>query len=248
MINLDKTMEETVKNSNEEMGERTKERKKLLNSRPIFYGFLALLLAISTAKFVFEGSLRYIIFDIVAFALFVAYCIWKRRYKILALVFAVFMFGFGWFFVGMATFEGKEIAGSVNVVGRISDDIKHLRYDDDATVVLKDVRVDAKLIGNVKLTISDFGDLQVGDVISFTTQLEKVKMFELGSFNQSAYRDRTPYVAQISSKEVTVREKDVVAFDEKCRMAVKDALYKNMGGKWRLCLCGAFRRQKRFVI
>ena len=201
---------------------------KILNSRPIFYGFLALLLAISTAKFIFEGNLKYIIFDALILVLVFAYCLWKKRFKILIFIFAIFTFGLGWFFVGMSSFVGREIKDTVNVVGRISDDIKMSYYDDDATVILKDVRVNSNKIGNIRLTISDF-DLEIGDVISFTTKLDNVKMFELGTFNLSAYRDRTPYIAQVSSKDISVQGKNKIPFDEKCRMAVKSTLFKNMG-------------------
>ena len=82
-------------------------KKKLFHSRPLFYAFLALMFAVATSKFIFDGNLHYILFDVVILLVFLVYCLWAKSYKTLAVMLAVFAFGLGWYFVGMSTFEGK---------------------------------------------------------------------------------------------------------------------------------------------
>lgn len=207
-----------------------KAKKTFFHARPIFYSFLALMLAISTSKFIFEGNLKYIIFDLILIAIFVAYSIVCKRFTTLIVVLCVFLFGFGWFFVGLQTFEGREYVGEVQVVGRISDDCQLSKYGDSYSIVLKDVYVDGKKSGNIRLNLEITGqnDVKIGDIISFTGEVENVKLFELGSFQSFYYRDRTPYVASVSAESV-VKQGNKILPIEKFRLKVRDVLYKNMG-------------------
>ncbi len=206
------------------------EKKKYFNSRPLFYAFLSFLLAIATAKFIFDGNLKYIIFDAVLLFIFFAYAMWTKHFKILIVILCVFTLGLGWFFVGLSTFEGKTYTGQVQVVGRISDDVDYSTYGGSATVILKDVTIDGESAGNISLTISfdSEDDFSVGDIISFTTNVQKVKLFTLGSFNSYYYRDRTPYTASIDIDEVEFQGNSVTLI-ESFRLKIKSLLYETMG-------------------
>ncbi len=206
------------------------EKKKQFNSRPLFYVFLSFLLAIATAKFVFDGNLRYIIFDVVILLVFIVYSIWKKYFKCLAVVLCVFMLGLGWFFVGLSMFEGKTYTGQVSVVGRISDDVKYSTYGGSATIILKDVTIDGESAGNISLVLSfdSSSDFEIGDIVSFTTNVQNVKLFTLGSFNSSYYRDRTPYTASVDIDEVEIQGNSLTLI-EKFRLKVKEVLYDCMG-------------------
>ncbi len=205
-------------------------KKKVFNARPIFYGFLALMLAISTSKFIFDGNIKYLIFDFLLLAIFLGYCLWAKSYKILIVVFGMFVFGLGWYFVGVATFEGKTYSDTVTVVGRVSDDVSYSSYGGSVRVILKNVEIDGEKTGNIYLTINydDEDEIQIGDVISFSAKVENVKLFTLGNFNSQYYRKRTPYICEVDTTDITVQS-NYLTLAEKIRQSIKATLYENMG-------------------
>ena len=144
-----------------------KKRLKIFNARPIFYGFLALMLALCTSRYVFCGNLKYIILDLVLLAGFVAYCLYFKRYKIMAVILSVFVFGLGWYFVGQATFKPNQYDQVCQVCARVSDDIETSEYRQ--VVILKDVTINGKEEKNLQLTISNTykNKIEAGDLICF---------------------------------------------------------------------------------
>ncbi len=205
-------------------------KKKFFNSRPLFYAFLSLMLAIATSKFIFDGNIRYIVFDVVILLVFFGYCIWARSFKTLAVVLSVFMFGLGWFFAGVAVFEGKTYSDEVTIYGRISDDISYSDYGGSARVILKDVEIDGQSAGNIYLTLNfdSEDDFQIGDEIMFVSRVEKVKLFTLGNFNSQYYRKRTPYACEVDAKDVVVQG-NCITWDESFRLEIKETLNQHMG-------------------
>lgn len=204
--------------------------KKIFHSRPLFYGFLALLLAISTSRYIFVGNLKYIIFILLIFACFFAYCAWAKRWISFVVISSIFLFGLGWFFVGQVTFEGKIYEGESQVIGRISDDVSYSVYGNSANVVLKDVYVNGNKESNINLTIyiDSYDDFEVGDIIVFNAEVEKVSLFTLNNFNSFYYRDGTPYTSSVSSDDFVIQG-NKLHFDESFRLKMKSLLYENMG-------------------
>lgn len=204
--------------------------KKIFHSRPLFYGFLALLLAISTSRYIFVGNLKYIIFILLIFACFFAYCVWAKRWISFIVISSIFLFGLGWFFVGQVTFEGKIYEGESQVIGRISDDVSYSVYGNSANVVLKDVYINGNKESNINLTIyiDSYDDFEVGDIIVFNAEVEKVSLFTLNNFNSFYYRDGTPYTSSVSSDDFVIQG-NKLHFDESFRLKMKSLLYENMG-------------------
>ncbi len=205
-----------------------KKRLKIFNARPIFYGFLALMLALCTARYVFCGNLKYIILDLVLIVAFVGYCIFFKNYKILAIVLSVFVFGLGWHFVGQATFKPNQYEQVCQIAARVCDDIETNQYNQ--VVVLKDVTINGKKEHNLQLTISNTyeNQLEAGDLICFESYVESAQLFELENFNNSFHRKKVLYVAKVKFDDVTILGKKLTA-DEKIRLKIKEALFENMG-------------------
>lgn len=203
--------------------------KKIFNARPLFYGFLALLLAISTSRYVFAGDVKYIIFDCVIFLAFAVFCIWAKNFKTLIAIICVLAFGFGWFFVGQANFLGKVYEGTCQVVGRISDNVNFSSYGNSADVVLKDVYINGQKEKNIalKIYIDSTDDFEIGDIIAFEAEVDRVSLFTLGDFNSFYFRDDTPYTSSVSADDFFVQGNSL-NFDERFRLQVKDLLYQNM--------------------
>ncbi len=200
-------------------------KKVFFHSRPIFYAFLAFLLALSTTKFIFDGNISYIIFDCVILVAFVAFTIWTKSFKILAVVLALFAFGIGWWFLGISTFEGKHFQEECQVVARLSDDMT--TYYNNVSVVAKDVKINGKSEANISLYIKNgAGKVKAGDVITFVAQIENAQLFEGEKFNSYFYRDHTPYTATISNFVVQGNKLSAM---EQFRLKTKNLLIENMG-------------------
>ncbi|MGN1201231.1 MAG: ComEC/Rec2 family competence protein [Candidatus Caccovivens sp.] len=205
----------------------TKE-KKLFHFRPLFYGFLALLLAISSTRYLFAGNVKYIVLISVVLLAFVVYCVWSKHFVQLITICCIFLFGIGWYFVGISSFEATEYNQICQVEGRIADDLTD--YGWRYAVTLKDVKIDGKEQRNISLSITNYDELELsaGDVISFEGYVSNVKMFELENFKNYYYRKNTPYICDIKSNAVSI-EGSKLTLDEKFRLKVKDVLYTSMG-------------------
>lgn len=204
--------------------------KNVFNSRPLFYGFLALLLATSSARFVFDGNLNYIIPIVLALTVFLVYAIWSKKFVSICVIFSAFLFGFGWYFVGISTFQQDQIKGVVQVCGRISDDVDYASYETNAIVVLKDVEINSKKSSNIRLTIyiNSKDDFKIGDYIAFETNVDNVNCFSFGKFNSFYYRDKTPYTAEVDVENISILS-NRTTWTEKFRMSIKKSLYSAMG-------------------
>lgn len=208
-------------------------QKKIFNSRPLFYGFLALMLAVCTSRYLFVGNLKYLIFVSIILSGFVAYSLFFKRYKILFFIMAIFLFGIGWFFVGQASFYGRIYLEPVVIVGRVSDDIKYVGNEGKggrAEIVLKNVKVDNNDEKNIFLTVyyESVEDVKVGDILKFEAELSNVHLFEFETFNLTGYRDKTPYSCKVNVEDVEIVG-NRLTIDEAFRIKVKETLYESMG-------------------
>lgn len=204
--------------------------KEVFHSRPIFYGFLALLLAISTTRYIFAGNLKYIIFVALIAVSFLVYCIVFKKWASLVVVFAILLFGCGWYFLGISNFQGKTFEEPCQVIGRITDDVSYSTYGNQATVILDDVKINGKQENNIRLTIkiSSKDDFEIGNIVSFESYVGNAKLFTLGKFNSFYYRDGTPYISTVKASDLTVSG-NKLKFDEKVRQFVKNKFYSNVG-------------------
>lgn len=205
----------------------TKERK-YFHFRPIFYGFLALLLAISSTRYIFAGNVKYIVLVSVSLLAFIVYCIWAKKFIPLITICCVFLFGVGWYFVGISTFEGQTYNQVCQIEGRISDDLTDYGWCYGAT--LKDVKINGVDERNINITLVNYEDetISAGDVISFEGYVSNAKLFELESFKNFYYRKNSPYVCSTKVSAVTI-EGNYLTFDETLRKNIKETLYATIG-------------------
>jgi len=202
--------------------------KKLFHFRPLFFGFLALMLAICTSRYIFNGKISYIVFICIMWLAFLIYCIAKRRIVPLCVLLAFFTFGLGWYFVGISTFEGKEINQVCQIEGRVGDwEIDNGTF---RQVILKDVSIDGETCGNIYLVLEDAdkASVKTGDIIKFESYVEKVKLFELENFNTFFYRQKVTYESCVSVLDI-IHIGNHVTPDEGFRLKMKSVLYQNMG-------------------
>lgn len=200
--------------------------KRFINFRYIFYPFLAFLFGIIVARKLYHGNIEVLVITILLLLTLGVLLIKRKRYKILALLFAFFFIGNGFYYIGEASYYNKDYSGEVLVVGRVSDSFEESDYTYE--VLLKDASINGENCRNIKVTFTKAGQtLNVGDIVSFESEVEAVKPFSLDSFNSSAYRSGTGYTARASLTDTVISE-GYTNFDEKIRLSIKEQLYQNM--------------------
>ena len=180
-------------------------QKKIINFRPLFYCFVAMLLALATARYVFAGNVTYIV--LVCFAFFGGglYFLLRKKFAIALVLLATFIFGVGWYFVGIAVYTQNTYAEKCDVVGRVSDDLNYSDGGEYFIATLKDVTINGRKERNISLQLwMDEGNIEAGDILSFESYVEKAKLFELGSFNNTYYRKQIGYTTSVDESEVLI--------------------------------------------
>lgn len=198
----------------------------LVNPRPFFYCFLALLFSISVTRYIFNVSIQHIVLFVSVLVALSASFICFKKFFLLFLLLATMLFGGCWYFVGMNTYSIEKFEEVVSVTGRLSDNVKY--EEGKTTYLLKDVSVNGKSVKNVNLTIEGTGrNLNVGDIIEFEAGLCEIELFSINSFNLTYYRNKVGYTAEVDLEDIKVLDNDIKLV-EKFRLRVKDLLIENM--------------------
>ena len=200
--------------------------KKFLNFRYPFYCFLALLFGAGVAKGLYAGVVETIIIVGVALLFVAIMSVCYRKFLPLLMVIVFFFVGNGTFFLGMTSFDNKEYEGEVAVVGRVTDTL-FTSEENYSNVLLEDVSIDGEKAKNVRLFIYGNGDVEVGDILAFSSTVEAVKPFNLGVFNLTSYRNGIGYSSSANFSDIVITEGNM-KIDESFRSSVKEALLGNM--------------------
>lgn len=199
--------------------------KTFLHFRPLFYGFLALLIAIVSTKFVFSGDLTYIIVVSVILFLTILFLCLKRQFFALIFLLSVFALGIGLYYLGLAFYSTTEYSSSCHISGRVTD------YNSGNNYILDDVKVNGKSEKNIYITIvlSD-NQIAMGDIISFDGQISQAKLFELGDLKTFYFRHNIGYTASVNEVDIT-KSGTKIKFAEKVRESIRRSLLGSMGSK-----------------
>lgn len=200
--------------------------KKFLNFRYPFYCFLALLFGAVVAKGLYAGVVETIIIVGVALLFVAIMSVCYRKFLPLLMIIVFFFVGNGTFFLGMTSFDNKEYEGEVAVVGRVTDTL-FTSEENYSNVLLEDVSIDGEKAKNVRLFVYGNGDVEVGDILAFSSTVEAVKPFNLGVFNLTNYRNKIGYSSSANFSDIVITEGNM-KIDESFRSSVKEALLGNM--------------------
>lgn len=200
--------------------------KKFLNFRYPFYCFLALLFGAVVAKGLYAGVVETIIIVGVALLFVAIMSVCYRKFLPLLMIIVFFFVGNGAFFLGMTSFDNKEYEGEVAVVGRVTDTL-FTSEENYSNVLLEDVSIDGEKAKNVRLFVYGNGDVEVGDILAFSSTVEAVKPFNLGVFNLTSYRNKIGYSSSANFSDIVITEGNM-KIDEAFRSSVKEALLGNM--------------------
>lgn len=205
---------------------RKNKRARLVNSRPLFYGFLAFGLGIALAYFLFSLNLTFLILLAAAGSVLFGCLIWRRQFINLLLVVVCFGAGIGAYFLECSKFSHAEYAGNnYSVVGRVTTKI----YDkaDYVFVVLQDVKFDGSAAPNIALSIQKYGSgfaAEAGMLLGFDAEVYSEFLFENGTFNSFAYKNQTSLCAYVDAVDINVLSTGNLNFAETVRLQARDII------------------------
>lgn len=204
-------------------------RGKIIHSRFLFYGFLALLFGLVLARKLYAGEGIYIAITVVALAsVLICLCLTKR-FAMLCMIFILFFAGNGLYFWSYSSFIGKDYDGVCAITGRVCDDV--VDYATYYSLTIDDVTINGEKTKNINLTISKSDDfaIKTGDVLAFESQVNHVNLYELGTFQFFYYRNKTPYHVSLNANNTEIVIVDgYIRYDEAIRAKTKTLLENNM--------------------
>ena len=203
-----------------------KKASRLINYRPLFYGFIAIALGIFFARHFLLGNTLIIVAVSCAFFALLIVCIFTKHIKRIFAGIMAFAIGIGVFALSNYTFNNTPFENGVYTVsGRVNT---VANYASSQAVILDNVYIDGQKIDKtVKVFVGSSNSLEAGYVITFTDYLEKTTLFTLGEFNNYEYKYQIAYSA--STTNVTVDRFDGLTVSESLRESVKNVLFKNLG-------------------
>lgn len=214
----------------------TKEHKKTLakvvNFRPLYFCFLAILLGISLARLTFSGDVVFIVVTSIFVVLTSVVLLIYRKWKFLLILLAVFCLGNGLYFICAPRLQVKDYAEPVVVTGRVSDRIKVGEHFQN--IVLEDVTINGEKSKNIYLSyqFEENALLECGDRVAFVDSLTREHYYQLGDFNTFAFRNNIGYRASVVYNYCTIVKGGNRYFDENIRLTVKQRLYSAMDEKY----------------
>lgn len=210
------------------MGNAKLTKEKKIHFRKIFYPFLAFMYGIIVARGLYRGEIEKIILTSIVFIVVaVIFCL-NKRFIALSIITIMFFIGNGFYYLGIRSYNVIDYSNNIVCVeGRISDDIQKSNYG--YSLLLDDVKINNEKGQKISLYISSAKSAPiVGQRIIFEGKLDKIKPFNLKSFNSFSYRTGARYNARISKKDIIFLDNIKVKSDETIKLAVKDVVYKNM--------------------
>ena len=206
------------------MSERAKPAFKL-NFRPVVVIFLSLIFGVVSARKLYGGDVFYIVLVSVSLVAVTVYGLVKKRYLFLCLAVIFFFGGNAGFFISYNAYLGENYSNAF-VVGRVNDQLKE--NDGYYNLILENASANGDSIGNVSLYVwSPQEEIRVGDVLTFSADLESVNLFTLNSFNTWAFRRGVAYSASVEGSQIELVSGGM-KFDESARAAIKELIYANM--------------------
>ncbi len=202
------------------------QKKKLINYRPMFYCFLALLGSILFAKHIFQSDWFLIaIFIVIVAVVTTAFIVSKKFIAGLFLLLAICV-GLAGYTVEMSAFSNEPFHATSNLEGRVSG--SSATYGKNQYIVLEGVIVDGKPISqNIQLRIFGAPYLSVGDEISLVATITPISALDENNKVQTyAYKNNCYYMATKKS-DIIIRENRKTV-SEKVQCAVKEKLNQNM--------------------
>jgi len=186
---------------------------------------MALLFGLVVSRKLFAGDILTCVIVPLLFVGLAVFCIFFRKFKPLILLSIFFLLGNGIYFLGLVCYDCKDYEGENIVIGRVTDDIREYEYS--TMYKLDSVLINGEGAKNIYLYVSGGEMLEAGDKVTFSGEVEKIKLFELGSFNSTYLRNNIGYTANAKFADITVVDKNL-KFDESLRISVKKMLYANM--------------------
>lgn len=202
-----------------------------INFRPLVVVFLCLLIGEIAARKLYSGDGLYIALIVCAFVPIIIYSCVKLKFLVMLICLVSFLIGNGLYFISYNAFLGNTYEDAY-----ISGRVCYVEYDSASSrslLTLENVVADGDKVNNVRVSVyqTKNGDFQLGDLIAYYGDLKHAKLFTLGNFNNTNYRNNIAYTSSADIENMSIVSGSL-SFDEKAREHIKKALYENMDEKY----------------
>lgn len=184
-----------------------------INYRPIFYFAVMFVLGLLMAKYFVNISILHIIFVAIIFLFLFFICIKFKYFKRLTILCLAFLIGVFYFLGGANIFMQEDIESFVTITGRIKSATYYQNYD---SYVLDDITISGKN-KNFCVSVMVYGesDIDVGSVITFSSDLEAVDLFDKDDeYSTYYYKLNAPYKCYINYTDITKVESGYLKANE----------------------------------
>ncbi len=198
--------------------------KKLLNFRPLLFISLSLCSGIATAYFILRGFIVWAVLFISVFVcltglflfLFTNKSSRKKNGMFIAVLIAFFLFGAFALNVQITRFSSPELSGGFyTVTGRVGNCYK---TSSGNKLTLDGVHVkggiNGKLSYKLSLTVYGESDIDIGDVIVFSSHVYENSYIYEGNFNAYSVEKNIKYSATVSLGDITLVGNFKTVFDQ----------------------------------
>lgn len=196
-----------------------------INFRPLVVVFLSLLFGLASARKLYSADGIFIALTVVVVLALLFYCIIKKKYVPFVLAIVFIFGGHGIYFASTTLFMGKEYYNA-EISARVC---AVQEYDNYTYFQLENVVANGDKVRGAKFNVDsdEAGDLGVGDIIVLCGNLQHEKLFTLGRFNSTQYRDKIAYKLMADFDSLTII-KGNAHLDEIARAKIKEVLTANM--------------------
>ncbi len=203
--------------------------KKIINFRPLFYCFIALLGSILFAKYIFLSNYLIITIFCVILITTLCSCILQNKIKTFLIIFFFIVLGIGLYTLEMSAFTNTQnVQYDSFVSGRVSENSS--RYGTRQYIILENVKINNKSLPyNVYLTLYGSPYLSTGHEIEFKADIYRITALTEDQKIQSTFYKYNCYSAAYknSDSEITITNFSPNIIN-KFQMQVKNNLLKNM--------------------
>lgn len=200
--------------------EKIKKKERIINFRALFFCFVSFFCSIIFAKNIFSLDWFYLIFfALVAITILVLAikfgCVKRALYVLVS-----FFVGLIVFCISLYAFQGNIYKEKQTVKGQIKSLSSSL-------IVLENVTIGDKSEKNV--IVYTYGkNFEIGQIVVFNDYVSNVNLFELDTFNSSAYKNYAPYSCEVSSDDITISGTGRLTIAQKLQARVKKIYVDNL--------------------
>ena len=201
-------------------------KKQLIHSRPLLFIFLAFGLGIYFARPIYTFDFLVITFFVIAFLFVIFLCVKYKHFKRAFLITLCLSIGILYSLLTNIFYVNTHYVSNHIVTGRVA---VCTQYESSCVFMIDNVLIDNKESnGNIIVYFYSSQNIEMGDTVSFLSNLKDVSLYNLKQFNNYFYNNNIKYTCTIKNDDLSIIKSNSLTWAESIRLSVKNLLQNNM--------------------